>query len=354
MIRGSLVFATLLEAAESTCPDCHFNFSALEEFSADYTAVRVTDYTADSITTGALPSTFPSERGSIAVHMRNEQLKLDNHLSFPTPFAIGQVPVSGMEVHEELHINGATGQASFHLASPIVNMCFQLDSHIPVAQMQHDMIESRLRMMEQRSSQMAQQEFEQYTVDGQVVMGDPVTVRDRVAFTPSSHPAFLFTPPDPDADHMMASFNPPAPAVLRGPGSTLAVIFENYANSVGNQFGVRACGITDHSRSQSLLAASPEARKFVVYRLAQHESRLQAVLKNTGFNFSPLEISDVMVPSAQPCTGAKLAQIPSTALSTAQTAAFSVCSFVMGLAITLTVIRKTHASSANDYHQVAV
>jgi len=351
MIRGSLVFATLLEAAESACPDCHFNFSALEEFSADYTAVRVTDYTADSITTGALPSTFPSEHGSIAVHMRNLQLKLDNHLSFPTPFAIGQVPVSGMEVHEELHINGATGQASFHLASPIVNMCFQLDSHMPVAQMQHDMIESRLREVEQRSSQMAQQEFLQYTVDGQAVMGGR---GGEIAFTTSSHPAWKVTPPNYEADHMMASFNPPPPADLRGPDSMLAVKFENYANSVGNQFGVRACGITDHSRSQSLLAASPEARKFVVYRLAQHESRLQAVLKNTGFNFTPLKISDVMVPSAQPCTGAELAQIPSTALSTAQTAAFSVCSFVMGLAITLTVVRKTRASSANDYHQVAV
>jgi len=261
-----------------------------------------------------------------------------------------------MEVHEELHINGATGQASFHLASPIVNMCFQLDSHIPVAQMQHDMIESRLRDAEQR-----QHMFHQYTVDGQLVMGlrhDMIESRLRdgpqLAVTASSHPAFVLTPPGREVDRMMASFNPPPPADLRGPESMLAVKFENYVNSVGNQFGVRACGITDHSRSQSLLAASPEARKFVVYRLAQHESRLQAVLKNTGFNFSPLEISDVMVPSAQPCTGAKLAQIPSTALSTAQTAAFSVCSFVMGLAITLTVIRKTHASSANDYHQVAV
>jgi len=352
MIRGSLVFATLLEAAESQpvlhCPDCHFNFSALEEFSSDYHAVRITDvdYTDGSITTGALPSTFPSERGSIAVHMRNLQLKLDNHLSFPTPFAIGQVPVSGMEVHEELHINGATGQASFHLASPIVNMCFQLDSHIPVAQMQHDMIESRLRDAEQRPHS-----FHQYTVDGQLVMG---LHSDGLAVTASSHPAFVLTPPGREVDRMMASFNPPPPADLRGPESMLAVKFENYVNSVGNQFGVRACGITDHSRSQSLLAASPEARKFVVYRLAQHEERMQAVLKNTGLDFTPLEISDVMVPSAPPCTGDELAQIPSTSLSTAQTAAFSVCSFVMGLAITLTVVRKTHASSANDYHQVAV
>jgi len=350
MIRGSLVFATLLEVAETACPDCNFNLSVLEEFSSDYTAVRVTDQDAAGVSTGALPSTFPSEHGSIAVHMRNLQLKLDNHLSFPTPFAIGRLPLSGMEVHEELHINGATGQASFHLASPIVNMCFQLDSHMPVAQMQHDMIESRLSRAEHMLRTGAQQMFVQYTVDGQVVMGP----RRGPAFTMSSHPKFLVTTPDYNEDRMMAGFNPPCPSDLRGPGSRLAVKFENYANSVGNQFGVRACEITDHSRSQSLLAASPEARNFVAYRLAQHQRRLQAVLQHTSFNFTPLEISDVMVPSAQPCTGDELAQIPSTALSTAQTAAFSVCSFVMGLAITLTVVRKTRASSADDYHQVVV
>jgi len=302
----------------------------------------------NEFTTSPLP--FWSDHGTVAANVRNLQFKWDVHGTFGTPVTLFNFPVSGMQLHEELHINGATGQASFHLASPIVNMCFQLDSHMPVAQMQHDMIESRLSRAERIVREGAPQHFVQYTVDGQVVMG----AHGGPAFTMSSHPKFVVGVNPPIEDRLMGGFNPPCPSDLRGPGSRLALKFENYTNSVGNQFGVRACEITDHSRSQSLLAASPEARNFVAYRLAQHQRRLQAVLQHTSFNFTPLEIADVMVPSAQPCTGDELAQIPSTALSTAQTAAFSVCSFVMGLAITLTVVRKTRASSADDYHQVVV
>jgi hypothetical protein len=250
-----------------------------------------------------------------------------------------------MQIHEELHINGATGQASFHVASPIVNLCFQLDTHVPAARMAHQRIEMQLRQAEQMTAMRPPPGWQHAMLNGQEVMGNP----HDVLFTDSTHPAFLKYDPTPTDYHMMMMFNPPvAPELMR----ELAITFDNYADTVGSQFSVRACEIADHRSSQSLLAASPEAQQFFVDRIAQHQARLQHLFQNTtSFDFIPLEIADMMVPS-EPCTTEELAQTPSTALSTSQTAAFSVGSFVVGAAITWAVARKTRATSPDDYHQV--
>merc|ERR1712127_403202 len=129
---------------------------------------------------------------------------------------------------------------------------------------------------------------------------------------------------------------------------------DNYVDSVGSQFVVRACEISDHSRSQSLLAASPDAHEFIVNRIAENQRRLQAVLHpglNSTLGAMQLEISDLMA-LPQPCTNDNLAQMPGTEIGPLQAVAFTVCSFVMGATATLAVVRKMSANSADDYHQV--
>jgi len=380
MFRGPTVFATLAGVAHAIpiqfgvpCGDqsCAFNVTALEEFSVDYTVVEYNDPTeagtaaaTTGFTTSPLPETFPSERGTIALHARNLQLKLDSHAVFPTPFAIGSVPVSGMEIHEELHINGASGQASFHLESPIVNLCFQLDHLPPVTQQQHDMIDSMLQQAEQMGPVIIQAQGVSVSVDGEQTVGLPmhtpgdyrVSPAYALLFTEDTHPKFVTVPFTPRV-------GPPQWALAPNPRPTVAQLeriamkFDNYASSVGNQFGVRACEIESQTATQNLLATNPEAREFLANRISQHQKRLQALLEpvalNTRFNFIPLEIADLMIPAAAHCTNDELAEIPGESLSTLQVVAFSVCAFVIGVTATFAVLRKKTVTLADDYHQVS-
>jgi len=416
MFRGPVVFATLAGVAQSDgqfgdqCQylpsGCAFNVTALEEFSADYTVVTFTDPTgwtcADSdhgcrqrlmhppvagttgFTTSPLPDTFPSEHGTIAVHARNLQLKLDSHAAFPTPFALGSLTVSGMQIHEELHINGATGQASFHLESPIVNLCFQLDHLPPVTQQQHDMIDGMLQQAEQMGPQMIHHIGYSMPVDGEQTVGFTATREGHtedaqgtnlghyrsdapgthwvegapigVLFTAdTTHPKFVTAIIEGNNRRFMQGALHPAPADALL--DRIALKFDNYASSVGNQFSVRACEIESQTATQSLLATNPEAREFLANRISQHQKRLQALLEpvalNTRFNFIPLEIADLMIPAAAHCANDELAEIPGSALTTLQVAAFSVCSFVMGVTATFAVLRKKTVTLADDYHQVS-
>jgi len=357
MFRGALALATLLEVQSQSTPPIHFDLRKLEEFSIDYTVKEIQEEQIHfnreappsvTITTAALPETCPSEHGSMATNIRNLQFKVDSHASFPTPFAIGRIPLSGMQIHEELHLNGATGQASFHLASPIVNMCFQLDGLPPVAQMEHGLIEMRLQQAEAISAQRAPRMFMTGTVDG----NEDVGPSPHLFFTNSSHPDFFQWPPSYRDARIMSMFNPPVPSDL---WRKLALKFDNYVDSVGSQFVVRACEISDHTRSQSLLAASPDAQEFIADRISQHQRRLQAVLHpglNSTLGSMQLEISDLMA-LAQPCTNDNLAQMPGTEISPLQAVAFTVCSFVMGVTATFAIVRRTRVTSADDYHQVA-
>jgi len=293
-----------------------------------------------------MPDTLPEEHGTIAVHARNLQLKTDSHATFPTPFAIGNLPLSGMSIHEELHINGATGQASFHLESPIVNACFQLDHLPPVAQMMQPQIEQNLQQGEQIAPMIFQQNGHMLSVDGNNLQcllphhGSAV-----VCFSADSHPKLIGL--DTSADMERAIHMP----------LNLGATFHNYASSVGNQFSVRACEIESQSATQDLLAASPEAREFIASRIRQHQTRLQALLEprslNMRFNFIPLEMADLMVPSTHGCANEELAQIGHNEMSTLQVVAFSVCSFVVGISATFAALRSKRVTTADDYHQVS-
>merc|ERR1740117_378930 len=141
-------------------------------------------------------------------------------------------------------------------------------------------------------------------------------------------------------------------------GIDLGVKFSNYANTVGNQFGVRACDVETHSATQSLLASNPEVRDFISNRIAKHQNRLQGLLEpaalNTRFNFIPLEIADRMLaPGGQSCSNELLAVAPPKDASIFHILVFGVCSFAMGLAVTYGALCKKSVVSADAYHEVS-
>jgi len=339
----------------------------LEEFSVDYNIVSVASLTDETgFTTN--PHPFPSnpdtgvefsplldelvssEHGSIYVHARNLQLKTDSHFEIPPGFFFPNPTLSqleGADIHEELHINGATipGQASFHLASPLLNICIQIDN-LPVPPQASAMVDANLQQAEQMAPIFMQHEGGHFSVDGEPGFcavdpghNDPIL---GVCFSDASHPKLL----------------PLRNANLHRSGIDLGVKFTNYANTVGNQFGVRACDVETHSATQSLLASSPEVRDFISNRIAEHQNRLQGLLEpaalNTRFNFIPLEIADRMVaPGGQPCSNELLAVASPKDASIFQILVFGVCSFAMGLAVTYGALRKKSVVSADAYHEVS-
>jgi len=314
----------------------------------------------------------------LAVHARNLQLKLDNHFRLPdytgTPgwhdrrdlcgqgncmacepgiyrmFCSGNAPLAGVTVHEELHINGLTGQASFHLGSPVLNLCFQVDHLPPVAQLAHDQIEQSLQQAEHIAPEIIRAHGSHCTMDGVPAIALPLPLHPgeptpTLIFDASSSAPLLV-----GLARVERRFQAPRPNV--------GLKFDNYVASVGNQFSVRACEVETHSATQSMMAADPESREFIASRIAEHQQRLQALLEpamlNTRFNFIPLELADqMMAPAAQPCITNDLVQIPSRTEGTFQTVVFSVCSFVMGSMAALGALRKKRVTSADAYHQMS-
>jgi len=367
----SFVFASVAgtgSAQVGSCSDglCGFDLRPLEEFTVDFNLV-MTASLADGLqpglttgfTTSPLPSFFPTEHGSIAVHARNLQLKADSHLMIP-PGTLPPNPVlsqlEGADIHEELHINGAAtpAQASFHLASPLLNICIQLDN-LPVPPQASAMVDANLQQAEQMAPIFMQHEGGHFSVDGEPGFcavdpghNDPIL---GVCFSDASHPKLL----------------PLRNANLHRSGIDLGMMFGNYVNGqsdvtfwdeVVNQFGVRACDVETHRATQTLLASSPEVRDFISNRIAEHQNRLQGLLEpaalNTRFNFIPLEIADRMVaPGGQPCSNELLAVASPKDASIFQILVFGVCSFAMGLAVTYGALRKKSVVSADAYHEVS-
>jgi hypothetical protein len=289
-----------------------------------------------------------SEHGSVAVDVRTLQLKLDNHIIFPPENEMELPPVpppvqmlvhllAGHEIHEELHINGANGQASFHLASPILNACFLVDVPPPPPIPQEQM-EAQLGQAQGLAQNVFDHEGHPGTVDG--TSGHGIAIHNGhtlFVLDDDSHP--LLVVPNFDGE-----FNP-------------ALKFSNYVDSVGDQFGVRACAVEAQSATQTMLAENPEVRNYVAGRIAAHQSRLQALLEpkllNTRFSFVPLEVMELMMaPAPKPCGNDVLAETTPMGLSSFQTVVFSVCSFVMGIAATYGTLRKKAVSSPSDYHEV--
>jgi len=359
----SFVFASVAgtgSAQLGSCSDglCGFDLRPLEEFTVDFNLV-MTASLADGLqpglttgfTTSPLPSFFPTEHGSIAVHARNLQLKADSHLMIP-PGTLPPNPVlsqlEGADIHEELHINGAAtpAQASFHLASPLLNICIQLDN-LPVPPQASAMVDANLQQAEQMAPMIMQMSGGHFSVDGETGMGLVgdggrlnVNAPNMLIFSDESHPELLMVSP---------------------PGATsndIGVKFSNYADTVGNAFAVRACEVETHSATQSLLASSPEVRDFISNRIAAHQNRLQGLLEpaalNTRYNFIPLMIADMMVaPGGQPCSNELLAVASSKDASIFHFWVFGACSFAMGLAVTYGALRKRSVVSADAYHEVS-
>jgi len=395
LFRGPLMMATLTGTAQSVCHGCLFNVSALEEFFVDFSTVtyfesydndhfsnesysfRMSHMPLVNFETSPLPSTFPTDHGSIALHARNLQLKLESYTTFPSDFKFGGgyhheavLPLSGLEIHEELHINGAARQASYHLESPILNVCVQVDFPPQVTVPTH-LIDEHLQQAEQFGPLVIEDNGARAKVNGEDVVGlvgvmfisdmDGTHPDNRgegpsFLFTESGHPALVTVP------GLVTGVTPHDQALMQPAPSLyvlehLAIKFDNYAPTVGDAFAVRACDIESHSATQSLFASNTVAREFIVNRLAQHQSYLQAVLEpqmlNMRFNFIPLEVLDFMFPAQQPCTTAELAQIPSAVPSSFHMVVFAVGSLAAGMVATLGVLRMKTGRSAECYHQVS-
>jgi hypothetical protein len=341
MFRGSIALAALSVSHGQFA----VNLAALEDFSSDYNLVIAVATEDTTITTQPFPPSAPSEHGSVAVDARNLQLKLDNRMVIPEGFN-PPVPdqelqmllqqLAGHEIQEELHINGVHGQASFHLASPILNACIQVD--VPPQPIPHEMMEARLGQAQGLAQNVFDHEGHPGTVDGTPGHGILLDHGQTIfAIDDDSHP--LLVVPDRNGQYFPA------------------LKFSNYVNSVGDQFAVRACEVEAQSATQTMLAENPEVRNYVAGRIAAHQSRLQALLEpkllNTRFSFVPLEVMELMMaPAPKPCGNDVLAETTPMGLSSFQTVVFSVCSFVMGIAATFGTLRKKAVSSPSDYHEV--
>jgi hypothetical protein len=253
--------------------------------------------------------------------------------------------LAGHEIHEELHINGEHGQASFHLASPILNACLQVD--VPAPPINHDMMDMQLQQAQQIATMQVQHLGNHFTVDGDAGVGIamPPTRRQIFILSEDSHPELLVLTDLPTS--------PGGPIMMGG------VKFSNYVNSVGDAFAVRACEVEAQSATQTMLAEHPEVREFFAQRLAEHQRRLQALLEptslNTRFNFVPLQVAELLLaPVHEGCANDALAETAPMATSTFQTLAFAVCSFVTGVAATYGALRRKKATpSADAYYQVS-
>jgi len=225
------------------------------------------------------------------------------------------------------------------------------------------MVDANLQQAEQMAPMMMQQFGDHFSVDGEPGFGvhfmNSRTV-DGMMFSDASHPKLLAI----DLLCNPTCWQPIVnPLYVQGldqeTGIMLGVKFSNYANTVGNQFAVRACEVETHSATQSLLASSPEVRDFISTRITEHQNRLQGLLEpaalNTRFNFIPLEIADRMVaPGGQPCSNDLLAVASPKDASIFQMILVSgVCSFATGLAVTYGALRKKSVVSADAYHEVS-
>merc|ERR1711865_841539 len=104
--------------------------------------------------------------------------------------------LEGADIHEELHINGAAtpAQASFHLASPLLNICIQIDN-LPVPPQASAMVDANLQQAEQMAPMMMQQIGGHFSVDGEPGFGavnpNPSDFVSGVFFSDASHPTLL-------------------------------------------------------------------------------------------------------------------------------------------------------------------
>jgi hypothetical protein len=317
---------------------------ALEEFSTNF-ELKTFSFDHSGAATGPLPAGI-RDHGSIAVHARNLQLKTDAYLQLPqqmpSPNPIIQ-QLSGHQIHEELHINGATGQASWHVASPILNLCVQLDNLPPVARMQHDMIEMQLQQAEQMAPSIMERQGRHVIVDGKDGIGLPL-----------GNPDTVFGVNDQSEPELVVFELPTGGRYGRPPMA--AVVFSDYTNTVGSQFAVRACEIEQQGATQNLLVSNPEVREFFAHRIAEHELRLKSLLEptamNTRFNFIPLEIAEkMMAPSGDGCLDQNLVEdSPITSIS--KSAILCVGAFMTGMAVTYGALGKKTVSP-DEYHEVS-
>jgi len=340
MFRG--VFFGVVLGVSGQCPTCQFDAAVLEHFTSNFEVKQLQIADDGEVTTMAMPSTRPSVHGSMAVDARNFYVKLDTHTQFPTPFHPPDMPeldLSGLQIHEEFHVNGIVGKASYHLEGELVNVCIDVDlpAHITekVASLQ-PMMDAYIQQAETMAPVMVQQYGSLTVLDGQ--------------------PAMLLAPPDSRVFAAFSLLNSHPVAVLAHAEeadfvlNNRALKFTDYSNYAGDE-SIRACEISGQDAMQSFLSTNPDARAFVRSRIVEHQHNLQATLQpkslNTRFNFVPLELVDLMVPVQQPCA-TNLVETPMQVSSVASSVVFGIFFFSMGVAVHYGFIRQRKVALADQ------
>jgi len=247
--------------------------------------------------------------------------------------------VSGHHIHEEVHVNGIAGKASFHFDSPMVKGCITVDLPAPLADQisaMAPMMDAQLQQAESMAPMIVQQVGFPNSVDGD----DCVMLEIRGAS---------------DADVLQVGFSkyeshPKVVVDVGAPGlfGALAVKFSDYHSHVDES--TRACEVEGQETMQTFLSSSPEARSFVTSRIDQHQHHLQALLQpkalNTRFNFAPLELVKLLVPVEQDCASA-LAETPIQSFSVAGSVVLGIFSMSMGVAVSQGLMRQRKVSQTN-------
>lgn len=340
-------FSLFVTGSLASCPHCTFDVKALEEFTVNWDSV-VVSHSGGTITT-APPETLPKESGSFALHVKNLQLKFDGSADMPDPFVYGGIPLSGAHFHEELHLNGKRGQASYHFDSPLLKLCGLVDNLPNFAEMQGPMIDARLQQAEQQGPMIAEMGHK-CTVDGQAAVGF-ASPTDVVAFTdPGTHPllAALHLPRrQMRTVHEVQRMVNPRPSAKEI--ANFGLKFSGYSNSVGNAFSERACSIESQTASAALLASNPELKAFVQERLDSSRDKVQSLFENDlikRFNFPTLHsnLSQMMFPETE--TSADALVETTVMHSRGQNMLLMAGSFALGVAVTLGVVRNSQKKVA--------
>lgn len=327
-----------MEDLTKGCADCNFDLTVLEEFTTQWVDVKLENYEhpvdGHYVLTTAPPVSLPQSHGSLAVHARNLQLKLDSDTTMQENFALGGLPLGGANIHEEIHMNGATNQASYHLSSPILNLCVLLDAPSglpPVSQIQADQVNQMLDQAEQIATPLIQNNGYTGTIDGV----DAVSLAGghhpfvAVAFDMDSHPSLLYVEPSPNEVNMWYHLMTPHPD--RDELDAMGLKFTGYEGSVGDAFSVRACSIETQSATATMLSSNTELKDFAKNRVSRHTANLQRLLQNPGlntrFNFLDFNLAEKLFPESNDCGSVLVEKTESSGFT-----GVSVFSYVAGLA----------------------
>jgi len=227
------------------------------------------------------------------------QYKTDGTITWPDGMSIGPMPVGGQTWREEIHINGVTNQASFHLDTNVVKLCVLLDAPPqipPLSQIEAQHIDQMLHAREEFYPQQVAHDGVEATLDGEDVVavfggynenGMSVGVYGRTNSEPRAH---IYEPPEPVMRAMQHYFSPPPNAGDLHSFGSLKVT--GFSDSVGDVFSTRACSIGSQSNAMAMFEAHPHLTQFVKGRIDARVKNMQDIAHPRLMNGGILQTSE--------------------------------------------------------------